>query len=1392
MGIIKKLLGRELVGWSDSSSTEVYPITHVGAVYDSNGKTLEEVIDDIQQQIINGTGGGGGQSSVYPINYLWAYKASESTPALDMTEEALCPTGWSQTPVTPGENQDLYMTTARKQGSTYLKWNGSSVWSLPVRISGGGGTSDTGADGDGYNYIYCLTTTENRPNLPSTITVDAIEQYEGTQYGISTGGSRSSDRINVWRDHPHGVSSDAGFEWIAVAKSDNGTWGSYSTPVLWSKYGFDGKDGDTIEYIYRLTNANTTPTLSAPYSGRVGENGTTTYNNVGVSDSIYQNDDFIPSDWHDNPQSLTVDYTVQWVSVRKQNNGVWEAFSTPTKWSENSITRTVVDAPYIMTNNNPWMGVVCTYDGNPIISDGNSYGSAQLRVFRDNVNVTDAFTWSRSNCSSTNVNYNMSSVTTEGSDKYITIYPYTISADQGEVNIKAVNGDVEVTTKITVVKIKATEPGTIPIGYNFNLSSSFAIKTENGFVAPIEVDVIKSYNGESTPLTSLTAIQNEGLTISVKENNSWRTITGDNVLDVTELAGLFPATSQIGDKVELRLTKGTSLQDYAYITLISAGGTTIINNNTYESDDYIFSLARNNNTVALTGVYNTDNTMTPRFDPSSLDYKIVGVKKGQELDVATMQSLFPTEEQARTNNIPIYWFENPAGNCTPSIVHTNDGVYIHLVPTSVTRGGSVTINCYRDSNHTDFWGTLVASYNLERSSYTITQDSRGLGLNGLSDLVNSQGQTLENHESLLTHTSKQLTSTIESQYVFPNLFGFSNGLTFDNSEPFIQAYGAEIIPGTVPSKITGFNVDTTQKIVVSMDTYRSGSGTYTCTAKFNNVAPTELTINGERIEETNGFTLTYGIWQHVVMYFENLGSEVEGLQFEISAGNNNRMMLFNLKVEYGYTPTKFCISDEDATVNNNVNLLPTVGLESDDKSICVRDHADNSDCNNQEASIDENGVITFTNTYVTEGQEWGVFMREDVINPLPVANDVYTLSFSAKASDTELHLISRIYQPYNRGYLGDYTFYDYTKNIINDPLGITVHKVGTQWKRYYARFYISPSASLYNNVFKVVIACINHNDGTPLLDFDNGTTGKIPRSFQIKDIVFQKGYTPSEGQIISDNAYTKSMINQTSEGITLEVSNRLKTTGIDIEANQITLNGNTLVNGMLTLNSNEGFILNNTDGSPGAIVKAGEIPTFSDWINGNSGQLVRTTGFHEVTINGNNYSDSCNIDLGNYFSGNKIVIDQITILSQNTITGTLTCTLKAYNGNTEVTRTVEVDSGTPLSLQPFINVIEFTNFEHSLSENSNIEIQFSLSGTISSSENPIIQIGVEATIEGANIGYVGSDGIALRSAAGSNGPNYSYLGSDVTCIVHDRYGLKIDATGISYSTNGGDDWHSLL
>jgi hypothetical protein len=33
MGIIKKLKGKELVGWQQNPEVDVYPITHIGAVF---------------------------------------------------------------------------------------------------------------------------------------------------------------------------------------------------------------------------------------------------------------------------------------------------------------------------------------------------------------------------------------------------------------------------------------------------------------------------------------------------------------------------------------------------------------------------------------------------------------------------------------------------------------------------------------------------------------------------------------------------------------------------------------------------------------------------------------------------------------------------------------------------------------------------------------------------------------------------------------------------------------------------------------------------------------------------------------------------------------------------------------------------------------------------------------------------------------------------------------------------------------------------------------------------------------------------------------------------------------------------------------------------------------
>ena len=67
------------------------------------------------------------------------------------------------------------MTTARKQGNTYLVWEDNHIWSTPVRIGSGYTSSTTGNDGNGYNYVYCRTAENTAPAMPVNLTVTNIE-----------------------------------------------------------------------------------------------------------------------------------------------------------------------------------------------------------------------------------------------------------------------------------------------------------------------------------------------------------------------------------------------------------------------------------------------------------------------------------------------------------------------------------------------------------------------------------------------------------------------------------------------------------------------------------------------------------------------------------------------------------------------------------------------------------------------------------------------------------------------------------------------------------------------------------------------------------------------------------------------------------------------------------------------------------------------------------------------------------------------------------------------------------------------------------------------------------------------------------------------------------------
>lgn len=57
-------------------------------------------------------------------------------------------------------------------------------------------------------------------------------------------------------------------------REENGIWGSFSTPALWAKYGFDGLGVDNADVMYAISDSNTTaPTTGWQTDPPAWENG---------------------------------------------------------------------------------------------------------------------------------------------------------------------------------------------------------------------------------------------------------------------------------------------------------------------------------------------------------------------------------------------------------------------------------------------------------------------------------------------------------------------------------------------------------------------------------------------------------------------------------------------------------------------------------------------------------------------------------------------------------------------------------------------------------------------------------------------------------------------------------------------------------------------------------------------------------------------------------------------------------------------------------------------------------------------------------------------------------------------------------------------------------------
>lgn len=330
-----------------------------------------------------------GDASLYRTVFLFkSYRPTEENPIPGK------PTGWSwdtysDSVAAPADPQGWTLDDSALEPPIWLSIGTFDVskpntesWTSPVKITGEDG--QPGTDGISMEFIYMLTRSEDeQPPLPENENVDDYVPRPWKDY--------------TWADHPRGVSNEFQCEWMCQrfkTKDDEGnmSWGNWnenmgseSKPVLWSKYGVMGKDGDGVEYIYKVTPVNVAPQMNPPLTQEI------------INSKEYQQPEFIPEEWRidgwtDNPTGTSPEQKYEWVSTRRfrQTTGKWEAFTDPALWAHygqdgfksfvftrsNETPKTPVDGPDTSYENPIPVdsdGKVAWWDAVPEVdADGNS------------------------------------------------------------------------------------------------------------------------------------------------------------------------------------------------------------------------------------------------------------------------------------------------------------------------------------------------------------------------------------------------------------------------------------------------------------------------------------------------------------------------------------------------------------------------------------------------------------------------------------------------------------------------------------------------------------------------------------------------------------------------------------------------------------------------------------------------------------------------------------------------------------------------------------------------------------------------------------------------------------------------------------------------------------
>lgn len=238
--------------------------------------------------------------------------------------------GWSQYMEGLSEETPLCYMCYRERKLVDKWWGEWSDWKGPFIFTqlgsqGPAGTDGTdGTDGTNIEFIYTRTFDENPPMWYVPSEDYANGNFQTDEYKPYL----NADMTLKWHDEPRGVNEGTPYEWVASRMrkynevSERVEWSEFSEPGIFAKYGFNGKDGKDIEYVYCMTKTDVKPKVKS-YDANVG-NVFEFYPEVeydGNMSNVSANTVNGKVYWMDNAKDVSLEWPYQW-EVKRERIGI--------------------------------------------------------------------------------------------------------------------------------------------------------------------------------------------------------------------------------------------------------------------------------------------------------------------------------------------------------------------------------------------------------------------------------------------------------------------------------------------------------------------------------------------------------------------------------------------------------------------------------------------------------------------------------------------------------------------------------------------------------------------------------------------------------------------------------------------------------------------------------------------------------------------------------------------------------------------------------------------------------------------------------------------------------------------------------------------------------------